>query len=139
MIPDLFQMDIPVRWRDMDAFNHVNNASYMVYTGECGFQAVEHFQWPWQRMMQSGFAIYLRNAWLQYLQPAFAGEELEISTWIYDLRRATAVRHYQIHRISDGALLAQVNTVGVWVDLKTGQPVRIPEAMRRDFETHIAG
>ena len=66
-------------------------------------------------------------------------DELELSTWIYDVRRVTATRHYQIHRAGDGALLAQVNTVGVWVDVKTGQPVRIPEAMRIDFEANIGG
>ncbi len=39
--PDLFQMDIPVRWRDLDAFNHVNNASYLGYVEEARVALVQ--------------------------------------------------------------------------------------------------
>jgi acyl-CoA thioester hydrolase len=133
-----FRMRRRVEWHDIDTMLHVNNTSYMVYAGECGFQAIAHFGWPWRRMLAEGFAIYIRRAWLQYLQPALPDDELEITTWIYDVRRVTAVRHYQIHRVSDRALLAQVNTTGVWVNLENHQPVRIPDAMRKDFETNIA-
>jgi acyl-CoA thioester hydrolase len=133
-----FRMRRRVEWHDIDTMLHVNNAIYMVYAGECGFQAVAHFGWPWQRMQAEGFAIYLRRAWLQYLQPAMPGDEVEVLTWIYDVRRVTAIRHYQIRRVSDGALLAQVNTTGVWVNIATGQPVRIPEPMRVDFAANIA-
>lgn len=133
-----FRMRRRVEWHDIDTMLHVNNAQYMVYAGECGFQAIAHFGWPWQRMLQAGFGIYIRRAWLQYLQAARPDDEVEISTWIYDVRRVTAVRHYQIHRVSDGRLLAQVNTTGVWVDVEKNTPVRIPQQMMEDFRANIA-
>ena len=34
-------MDIAVRWRDMDAFNHVNNASYLGYIEEARVALVQ--------------------------------------------------------------------------------------------------
>jgi len=127
-----------VEWHDIDTMLHVNNTVYMVYASECGFQAVAHFGWPWQRMLAEGFAIYIRRAWLQYLQPALPDDDVEVVTWIYDVRRVTAVRHYEIRRVSDGTLLAQVNTTGVWVNTSSGQPVRIPEQMRDDFADNTA-
>lgn len=133
-----FCMRRSVEWHDIDSMQHVNNAQYMVYAGECGFQAIAHFGWPWQRMLAEGFAIFIRRAWLQYLQPALPDDELEICTWIYDVRRVTAVRHYTIRRASDGALLAQVNTTGVWVDVEKNTPVRIPQAMIEDFAANIS-
>lgn len=30
----LFRMPIDLRWRDLDAFNHVNNANFMTYVEE---------------------------------------------------------------------------------------------------------
>ena len=30
----LFQMPIELRWRDLDAFNHVNNANFLTYLEE---------------------------------------------------------------------------------------------------------
>ena len=41
MSRNLFQMDIAVRWRDMDAFNHVNNASYLGYIEEARVALVQ--------------------------------------------------------------------------------------------------
>ena len=34
MSAKLYSLDIEVRWRDLDAFNHVNNASYLGYVEE---------------------------------------------------------------------------------------------------------
>ena len=34
MTPIVYTLDIESRWRDMDAFNHVNNASYLGYIEE---------------------------------------------------------------------------------------------------------
>jgi acyl-CoA thioester hydrolase len=136
--PGAFRMRRRVSWEDIDTLQHVNNAVYMDYTNECGFQACAAFQWPWQRMTAEGFGIYLRQARLQYLQPAALGDELEITTWVSQVRRVTSARHYTIQRVSDGALLAQVHTLGAWVDLRTGQPMRLPEQMLADFAPNIA-
>lgn len=133
-----FRMRRRVSWEDIDTMQHVNNAVYMDYTNECGFQVCAAFQWPWQRMTAEGFGIYLRQARLQYLQPARLGDELEITTWVSQVRRVTSARHYTIQRVSDGALLARVHTLGAWVDLRTGQPVRVPEQMLADFAPNIA-
>jgi acyl-CoA thioester hydrolase len=136
--PGTFRMRRRVSWEDIDAMQHVNNAVYMDFINECGYQVCAAFQWPWQRMSAEGFAIYLRQARLQYLQPALLGDELEIATWVSQVRRATSARHYTIQRVSDGALLAQATTLGAWVDLHTGQPMRIPQHMLADFAANIA-
>ena len=34
MSKTIYTLEMPVRWRDMDAFNHVNNASYLGYIEE---------------------------------------------------------------------------------------------------------
>jgi len=133
-----YKMRRIVSWQDIDAQQHVNNAIYMDYTSECGFQVCAAFHWPWQRMAEQGFAIFLRQVRLQYLQPAVLGDELEITTWVSDVRRVTSGRHYTIHRTADGSLLAQAYTLGVWVDLRTGQPLRIPQQMLDDFAPNIA-
>lgn len=127
-----------VEWQDIDPMEHVNNAVYMAYANEAGFKAIEAFGWPWQRMRSAGFAILLRSCRIQYLQPAVFDEELEIKTWASGVRRSTAVRHYTIHRASDQTLLCQANMTGVWVDLASGQPMRIPDQFLRDFESNIS-
>ena len=60
-------------------------------------------------------------------------EEIEVASYVYDVKRASAMRYYAITRVSDGALLAQVNSLGVWVNLKTGLPARFPDQFLIDF------
>jgi len=137
--PDgIYKMAHTVSWGDIDNMRHVNNAVYMNYVNECSMQVLEAHNWPWSRMQEHGFGIYLRSACIQYLQPALLGQHLEVATWASDMRRATAHRHYTIRRGADDRLLALAYTMGVWVNLKTGQPVRIPNDFREAFAPNIA-
>jgi acyl-CoA thioester hydrolase len=134
---EVFSIRRRVSWQDIDSMRHINNAVYMTYASECGFQAIAAFGWPLERMIQTGFAIVIRRCQIQYLQSGLLDEELEISTWASDVRRSMASRHYTICRLNDGALLSRVNMFSVWVDLKTGKPVRIPQQFLNDFAANI--
>jgi acyl-CoA thioester hydrolase len=136
--PEVFATQRRVLWQDIDQAQHVNNAVYVSYIEDCGFQLVKHFNWSQQRMRDEGFAILIRKHHVQYVQPALLDDELEISSYVYDVRRASATRYYAIKRVSDGALLAQVNSLGVWVNLKTGTPARWPEQFLADFAPNAA-
>ncbi len=131
--PGVFKMRRRVMWQDIDQAQHVNNAVYLSYVEDCGFQLLKHFKWPMQRMLDEDRAILIRKHQIQYLQPALFDDEIEVATYFYDVKRASAMRYYSITRVSDGALLAQVNSLGVWVDLKTGQPARFPNQFMADF------
>ena len=135
--PGVFCMYRRVAWQDIDTMQHVNNAVYMEYINECSYQVCAAFHWPWQRMLEQGFVVFLRQARLQYLQPAVLKDELKITTWVSRINRASAGRHYTIHRAQDGVLLAQAYTLGVWVDLNTLQPIRIPQEMLDDFAPNM--
>ncbi len=119
--------------REIDQAQHVNNAVYLSYVEDCGFQLLKHFKWPMQRMLDEGHAILIRKHHIQYVQPALFDDEIEVASYVYDVKRASALRYYSITRVDDGALLAQVNSLGVWVDLKTGLPARFPDEFLADF------
>lgn len=135
--PGVFSASRRVIWRDIDRQQHVNNAVYLEYVEECGFQVIAAHHWPVQRMLAEGFAILVRKNQIQYRLPALMGDELEIATWASGVRRSTAVRHYQIKRPSDGALLVEVHALGVWVEIATGRPLRIPPQLLVDFQANI--
>ena len=88
-------------------------------------------------MRDEGFAILIRKHQIQYVQPALFDDEIEVSSYVYDAKRASAMRYYALTRVSDGALLAQVNSLSVWVDLKTGQPARFPGQFLADFAPNV--
>ncbi len=133
-----FRLRARVEWRDIDGLHHVNNASYLSYVEECNIQAAAALGWPVDRILGEGMAIVARRYRIEYLQPAVMGDEIEITTFVSDVRRATAVRHNTISRVSDGALLARVHTLWVWVDLESGRPKRIPAHFLADFAPNVA-
>ncbi len=132
-----YEMHLEVTWQDLDPAKHVNNAVYINYVEQCGMQAIAAHGWPITRMLNENFAILIRRHQIQYRQPAILDDELVLSTWVSNVRRSTATRHYLIQRKSDGAQLATVHSLGVWVDINTGKPVRIPENFLSDFSTNI--
>ena len=136
--PGLFKMRRVAQWRDLDTLGHVNNAVYMDYVNDCGMRIIPAFGWPLARMREAGFGIVIKRHQIEYRQPAVLDDELEISTWLSEVRRASATRHYQIRRVSDGVCLVQVNSLCAWIDLATGAPIRIPADFIAAFESNIA-
>ena len=58
----------------------------------------------------------------------------------YGLRRladAYADSAVEVRRASDGAELVKIDTLGVWVDLASGRPIRIPPELLTDFAPNI--
>ncbi len=88
-------------------------------------------------MREAGFGIFARRYRIEYRLPALLDDELEVSTWISDVKRSSAVRHYTITRAGDEALLARGHALWVWVDLVTGRPLRVPEDFAAAFADNI--
>jgi acyl-CoA thioester hydrolase len=137
--PGAFTLTRQVDWRDLDQVQHVNNANYVAYFEDCSIQAACSFGWPMSRMMEAGIGIVPRRYQIEYRQPALLNNRLEITFWLSDVKRATAVRHFTIRRLSDQALLARANVLSVWIDLATGHPIRIPAVFLNDFAPTIVG
>lgn len=134
----VFKFRRNVDWLDIDQMGHVNNAVYLNYSTECGVQVLRACGWPWERMQEYGFGIYIRRMQVQYLLPAFMGDRLEVAAWTSGIRRSTATRHYTISRSDSGEILAKINNYSVWVDISSNRPMRIPEDFLRDFLGNLA-
>ncbi len=136
--PGVFRLRLPVEFRDIDQVGHVNNANYLAYIEECNVGATAAFGWPLERVMAFGVGIVARRYRIEYREPAIMGDELDVTSYLSDLKRATAVRHNEIRRAADGALLARANALWVFVDLASGRPIRIPAEFMESFRPNVA-
>ena len=91
-----------------------------------------------QRCWEEGFSLVARRYNIDYRGQARLGDELEVSTWLSDRKRATAVRHYKIARASDGELITRGRCLWVWIDIEKQRPIRIPEQFIADFAANIS-
>jgi acyl-CoA thioester hydrolase len=130
----VFSIERSIEWRDIDEMQYLNNTAYLSYAEDCAMQLSETYGWPFQRWVQAGVAFIARRNRIEYLQPAYLHDRLIIRTWLFNLRRATATRHYEFLRASDGETLARLQTDWVLLNLATWRPTRFPA----DFEDLLA-
>lgn len=126
-----------VTWHDLDVTRCVSEATMLGFADRCGLGVITAHGWPPERMVGEGFAIILRRREAAFPVPAQLGDDLEIATWVTDVKRVSAMRHYAIRRVADGVLLARTDTLGVWVDLATARPIRIPTQFLKDFASNV--
>jgi len=115
----------------IDENGHVNNVAYVQWMQNI---AVEHYSSIGGVIAQGPDATWVvREHKIEYLLPAFAEEEIEIKTWVENVRRVRSLRKYEFVRKSDGKVLVRGETDWVFVDVKTGTPRAIPEEVSRVF------
>jgi acyl-CoA thioester hydrolase len=96
--------------------------------------AVEHYASIGGIAAQGQDATWvIREHKIEYFLPAFAGEEIEIKTWVENVRRVRSLRKYEFIRKADGKVLVKGETDWVFVDAKTGAPRLIPEEVSKVF------
>jgi len=133
-----FEMQRRVEWRDIDGVGHVNNAAYFAYCEAASAEVGRHFGWSMPAMQSQGLAMVLRRFRIQYLQSAKMDDEIHLTTWLSEARRASATRQYVLRRISDGERLARAYGVWVCFDLERQRPARFPAQMVEDFRPNLA-
>ena len=84
-------------------------------------------------MQLAGATWVVREHRIEYLLPAFVGEEIEIRTWVENIRRVRSLRRYEFVRKADRKVLVKGETDWVFVDAKTGSPRAIPEVVSKVF------
>jgi len=115
----------------IDENGHVNNVAYVQWMQDI---AVEHYSSIGGVTAQGPNATWVvREHRIEYLLPAFEGEEIEIKTWVENIRRVRSLRKYEFVRKSDAKLLVKGETDWVYVDTKTGRPLPIPENVSSVF------
>lgn len=136
--PGIFRMRRRVEWRDIDEAQHVNNANYLAYIEDCNAQVAVAHNWSLPRLLAAGLGIVARRYRIEYLEPAVMGDELEVTTFVAEVKRSSAVRFYEVIRVRDHKVLARAQVLWVFVDLASGRPRRIPAEFYEDFRDNIA-
>ena len=127
MTRNLFSIDIAVRWRDMDAFNHVNNASYLGYIEEARVAWFKTLSEDW---VSESAAPILAAVTLNYRRPANWPETMRVELFAERVGNKSLTLGHRIHSVIEpGVLYADGNTVMVWVDTQ-GQSVPLPQRVR---------
>ena len=106
-----------VRWDDLDAFGHVNNAVYLTYAQEARF--------AWSGILE----MVVARAEVDFIAPIYDGDTfLDIELWVSAIGNSSFTMTYEIKM--KGELVARVKTVQVTVDMSTKKSSPMSEEQR---------
>jgi len=115
----------------IDENGHVNNVAYVQWMQDI---AVEHYASIGGIEAQGSESTWVvREHNIEYFLPAFENEEIEIKTWVENIRRVRSLRKYEFVRKSDDKVLVKGETDWVFVDVKTGMPRAVPKEVENIF------
>ena len=136
-ISTTYSKTITIPKKVIDENGHVNNVVYVQWMQDI---AVEHYSSIGGIEAQGSESTWvIREHRIEYFLPAFEGEEVEIRTWVENVRRVRSLRKYEFIRKSDSIILVKGETDWVFVDVKTGAPRRVPEEVIDVFQTDPKG
>jgi acyl-CoA thioester hydrolase len=111
---------------DIDEQGHANNVVWVRWINQAAIAHANQVGWGLEPCRAHGLGWVVRRHDIEYLLPAFAGQELTAWTWPEVLRGVTSQRRTLFRRAEQ--LLASAETT--WVLLDTaGKPRRVPPAM----------
>lgn len=125
---ELIRVPMPVRWRDLDAFNHVNNSKYLSYLEEA------RLHWmlgvPGQGM-DDHVAPVVAAAQLNYRRPITWPAEVVIELFVERLGNTSLSIGHRIVDDEDSTIVyCDGNVVMVWIDRDTGRAAALPQPVR---------
>lgn len=121
-----------VRADEIDELQHAGNVHYVRWLQHAAVAHSKALGWSGSKYREMGSGWVVRSHRITYLKPAFEGDELEIHTWVANMRPATSLRRYEIFN-AGGERLAVAETDWAFINYESQRPVRIPRQVRSSF------
>lgn len=124
----LFRAPLSVRWRDHDAFDHVNNAQYLSYVEEARLRWLATLDGVW---MSDAAAPVLAASQLNYRRPITWPEEVVVELFAERVGGSSlSLSHRIVSATDDAVLYCDGTTTLVWIDRASGRGSALPEVVR---------
>ena len=133
-MPAIFEYRHQVTTDEIDGVGHVNNIEYLRWMQHAAIAHSAAQGWPSKAYYELGQGWVVRSHFIEYLVPAFSGDEIVVRTWVADMKRVTSMRRYELLRLADGKQLATASTNWAFVKFATLQPCRVPAEVLNAFE-----
>jgi acyl-CoA thioester hydrolase len=132
-MPAIYQHRLIVPNDAIDGQGHVNNLEYVRWMQEAAIAHSDAQGWSAERYQQFGAGWVVRTHKIEYLQAAFAGDEITVYTWVSNFRKIRSLRKYKIVRTTDRATLAVAETDWAFIAHDRRVPRRIPPEVAEAF------
>ena len=124
----VYQMNIPIRWGDMDPMGHVNNTLYFRYLEICRVEWLREIGCP---VNPQGEGPVIVNAFCNfYKQLEYPGDVL-VKMYVSDPKRATFETWVTMERLDQpGVIYAAGGATTIWINFPQQKSAPLPDWVR---------
>lgn len=124
----LAKVPIALRWRDLDAFNHVNNATFLTYIEEARLRWFSGIEGVW---LDDQVAPILAATHMNYRRQLSWPGDIVVELYCTRVGNSSLTIGHRIVDAKDETIVyADGEAVLVWIRPETGRPVPLPDAVR---------
>ena len=130
-----FTSKVFVRWADLDAFGHVNNAVYLTYS------ELARVEWGGKQFAPKDpgsvlVEMTVAHSEVDYLIPITKfGVDYDVNLWVENIGNTSFTVAYEV--VKDGVVFANMKTVQVMIDIKMMKPRPINEVERAFLNQYL--
>jgi acyl-CoA thioester hydrolase len=125
---------LQVRFRDIDAFGHVNNAVFFSYLELARIRYLLDVLQPGEPIQR--LPLILARVELDFRSPIAFGEDVEVETRVREVGHTSFGMEHRMTAGPERRLVGDVQTVLVTYDYATARPIPVPDEWRRRFGEH---
>jgi acyl-CoA thioester hydrolase len=130
----VFEMTMPIRWGDMDAFGHVNNTVYFRYMEQVRISWFEHMDFLGQPADGQGPVIV--NASMEFLKQLHYPGDVIGRMSVATPGRSSFDTAFELLRADEpDTLYARGAARCVWIDYAVGKSMPVPDVLRAAIES----
>jgi acyl-CoA thioester hydrolase len=127
----VYTKEINIRFSDVDAFGHVNNACYLTYIEEARidfFEKVVGYDYDWSKE-----GVILARAEIDFIVPAHYKDQVYIRTSCRRIGTKSFDLAYEMYKMKEDKeiLLCSGTTVIVMFDYDNNRSIPVPEEWRK--------
>lgn len=121
---------IDIRWGDMDAYGHVNNAQYFTYCESARIRYFDELDLEACRDdPRHGPAVV--TATCNFRQQVHYPSQLEVCVRASHIGRKSFTLEYSLFRAGSDDVVADGSSVVVWVDYAVGKSIPLPAELEK--------
>jgi len=122
-----FTHPIEVRFRDLDALGHVNNAVYLTYLESA---RIAYWMHVTKRSGLDALDMILARVEIDYRSPLSYGEAVDVTVRCASMRRSSFVLEFAARERSAGRLVAEARKVLVHYDYAASKSLALPAELK---------
>ena len=125
-----------IRWDDIDAFGHVNNAKYLTYIQEARFQW-SYYEFVKRNEKPTIVEMVVARAEVDFVAPIYEGGSfVDVYIWVESVGNSSFTLNYEIS--SNGVLHARIKSVQVAISMETKKSRPLTDTEREFLKEYMA-